>query len=222
MKNFIVYLIIILALTAGCSSSKQFPIEETMWNEEAPFTMEDIQNQTREEIVLGILEPLFEAATLETLMLQGSAYKEGMTISDLKEWMLQYYTSDLVIETCDLITYKSQFTFNMYHSGKFSYDESSDEFSYTIPVGIGPCTSLFSPLNENEYVLNSEIKIVDIHEFTEDRIILEVALSWIDSPTISDETCKLVLEREGSNWYFGELITSRYLMAKANVDYTNY
>lgn len=224
-KNMrVLVVILLLSLLSGCTTTENTPLDEIKWQEETPLTLEAIQIQSKEEMVLEILEPLFPATSLEALMIQGGSYKDEMTIDGLKEWMLQYYTMDLTNETCDLIIYKSQFEHNQFHSGGFLYDSSTDVFKYS--TSRGRYTTI--PLLKEDYEESNEINILKILEFSEDRIRVLVEPTWITNresePTWmiyaggDEKFGTLTLEREGLSWKFGDLTTVRYLIAKANVE----
>lgn len=202
--NRIFYILLIIVLIAGCSdttNSEKSTVEDV---EE----LSNLNNEAEQEYVNSLLEPLLDGIRNETKMIQGSTYQEGMTLENLRTWMLQYYTEELTNETCELIIYKSKQGYGTEYSGMFKYDEITDIFTYIPQEGVSSIISAEEPKPD------MKLEIVDILEYSQDRITVTAML---DLDYEKDQTSFMVhLEREGTKWYLSDLVFSRDFINSAN------
>lgn len=212
MNKFIVYGIVLFLLT-GCATTvgeKSGLIEG-----EQIISISTYTERSRED-VYKILVPLLEGIYMENKMIQGATYQEEMTLEDLREFMLEYYTEELVNETCELILYKSELGHGIEYSGMYNYDQETDIFYLENSRGL----EIFPE--------DAKITIDEIMTQTEDRIEIRAQTNWkllYDNGSIgsdgyrNDYLVTIILEKEGHSWYLGDLVFSRTTINEANREY---
>ncbi len=210
--NKIIVLLVSCLLLFSCKSEKPDNSEKNLNNQ----TELDIDKREVEEL----LEPLISGIFLETSVIQGAKYKEGMKLEDLREFLLKYYTEEIANETCDLIIYKSDLGHGVDYSGMFYYDKETDIFYLD-------GSNALEKMPENPM-----LKIEKIITQTEDRIeiiaypnwILETSYYWLEenhpfTGNIQERPLLIVLEKEGYDWYLGDLVFTRATINEANREY---
>ncbi len=205
--------IVSLLLLIGCSSSTQ---EERVGIEaEQNFSVTTYTDRSKEE-VSEILNPLLEGVYLENKMIQGSTYLPGMTLENFREFMMIYYTEELANETINLILYKSKLGYGVEYSGMFYYNQDTDIFYLESSRGV-----------EN-FPENAQIAVDEIMKQTEDRIEVRAHTNWKlmeDNRAIGtdgfvdDYLVTIIMEKEGNQWYLGDLVFSRTTINEANREY---
>lgn len=209
MKKVLRALVVILLL-GGCTNAAKF---EDKIIAEAEKTEEMALSEKEKEIEYAnlLLEPLLEGIRYERAMLMGGEDKRGMTIKELREWMLQYYTEELTNEICTIIVYKgtkSENYKNYYDEFiAYKYDEGSDIFTLNVP---SYPRGYFDTSYFDNPVLAENIKIK--------RVVRgeDVIRVIVDIQGESEEKL-IILEKEGTRWYLGRLVCANELIGRSNM-----
>jgi len=154
----------------------------------------------------GILDPFIEIMNQEYNMLLGDKYQRGMTIDQLEEYMVDYYTSEVINSLVEEISKKKD---EKYDSVYLSYPNilGIPSWVYDEETGI---YELFTPDAIQKGDIYTNYIIVKVYEFSDNRIdvviIGEYIYDAINYHEYFEERVKLV--KLDSIWMLADLLES--------------
>lgn len=209
MKKLLIMLIA-SSLLVGCSEKNEGSKKNNEQTQVKSFEGISIIGDSKHREVIVILRPLLEGALLEKekMMLVVTDIIENLTfnedlIQDLREYMLLYYTEELVDETCALLEYKYN---NVLEIKEFTTILYENSFWNNVDN--------YSPLDFSQF------EIIEVYSREKDRI--RVTLRTYIPGSEEKLWFSIVIEREGDRWYLSELVFSRYIIQGLGRVYNEY